>query len=271
MRVYDNPEKYECLDVPARAENSAVLQEASFSAAARFLTACSAPAVYEGAGVCGAAFGGDAHTLPAAAFEKGLILDADAALILQRGGVDTGILSCGETPAPAGWEFFIKEGYAVGHADGVLARVLRLRPGARTLSEGETQTGERFPLSYTYVNARGQRFLVYAFESLFASQSWMRCYLRQGQVAAFAAAAGEPLPAFCPGCPELYILAKRRGTSIAVGLWNLFPDPIKAPRVKMPSEVKSVKGLRSRAHAQGDEVLLDGIPAYGYAFFEARL
>ncbi len=270
VRVYENPTKYETLHIPDRIAGKADAQDCAFNAAARFLTANSIPSVYEGPGVCGIAFGEDARTLPPEAFAKGLMLDAEAALLLSARGVDTGVCSAGET-VPADGEYFREEGYTVSHFGGALARRLTLRPGADVLSELKTKDGACLPLSYTYTNAAGQRFMVFAFEALFASQSWMRCYLRQRQIAAFAAEAGDGLPAFCPGHPELYVLAKRSGDRLAVGLWNLFPDAIKAPRVTLCAPAKAAKGLACRAYADGDTVTLSEVPAYGFAFFEAKL
>ena len=270
VRVYENPAKYETLNVPARAEGKNDVQDVAFPAASRFLTANSIPSVYEGAGVCGIAFGEDARTLPREALQKGLILDAEAALILKDRGVDTGIESAGP-PFAAGKEYFLAAGYPVGHAGDPLARTLTLAKEAKVLSVYETADGTELPLSYEYENAAGQRFLVFAFESLFASQSWMRCYLRASQVNAFAASAGDGLPAYCPGCPELYLLAKRRGNRIAVGLWNLFPDPIDAPRVQLAATVSTVEGVNCRAVPDGSAVALTDIPAYCFAFFEAEV
>ena len=270
VRVYENAAKYAGFDIPARIAGTSEVQDIHFPAASRFLTANSIPTVYEGAGTCGAAFGEDAKTLPPEAFGKGLILDAAAALILTARGVDTGIEAETGT-AQANTERFSAAGYSVSHFGAVPAKRLRLRPGAKVLSAGETEAGEAFPLSYTYLNAAGQRFLVFAFESLFCAQSWMRCYLRQRQIADFAAWAGDGLPVFCPGHPELYVLAKRRGARLAVGLWNLFPDEIPAPRVEMNAAVTAVKGLNCRTKAEGSAVKLSPLPAYGFAFFECEL
>ena len=270
VRVYENAAKYETLPIPARTEGNMEVQHVAFPAASRFLTANSIPSVYEGPGVCGIAFGGDAETLPPEAFEKGLILDAEAARILAGRGVDTGVLAVGD-PVDAGGEYFCREGYTVSHSGGALARPLTLRPEATVLSELKTENGAALPLSYVYKNAAGQRFLVFAFEALFASQSWMRCYLRQKQIAEFAAEAGDGLPAFCPGHPELYVLAKQAGSRVAVGLWNLFPDAIDAPRVTLSAPATSVKSLACKATAGGNTVTLSPIPAYGFAFFEASL
>ncbi len=270
VRVYENPAKYETLSVPARAEGRNEVQDVAFPAASRFLTANSIPSVYEGPGVCGIAFGEDARTLPQEALQKGLILDAEAALILKERGVDTGIVTAGPLFA-AGKEYFLSAGYPVGHAGDPLARTLTLAKEAKVLSFYETADGQKLPLSYEYENAAGQRFLVFAFESLFASQSWMRCYLRQDQISTFAASAGDGLPAYCPGHPELYLLAKQNGNRIAVGLWNLFPDPVEAPQVLLAAPVCAAEGLNCRAVPEGSAVALSEIPAYGFAFFEAEI
>ena len=269
VRVYENPAKYETLNVPARAEGKNEIEHVAFPAASRFLTANSIPSVYEGAGVCGIAFGEDARTLPEEALRKGLILDAEAALNLKARGVDTGIEADGHL-FTAGKEHFLAAGYPVGHAGDPLARTLTLAKEAKVLSFYESPDGAHLPLSYEYENAEGQRFLVFAFESLFASQSWMRCYLRQEQISTFAASAGDGLPAYCPGHPELYIIAKQSGNRIAVGLWDLFPDPVEAPRVQLAAAVKAAEGVNCRAVPHGSAVTLTDIPAYGFAFFEAE-
>ncbi len=270
VRVYENAAKYETLSIPARIAGKTDAQDVAFPAASRFLTANSIPSAYEGPGVCGIAFGEDAKTLPPEAFAKGLILDAEAARILAERGADTGALAVGD-PVAADAEYFCGEGYTVSHFGGTLARRLTLRPEAAVLSELKTKDGAALPLSYTYTNAAGQRFLVFAFEALFASQSWMRCYLRQKQIAAFAAEAGDGLPAYCPGHPELYVLAKRDGGKIAVGLWNLFPDAIDAPAIDLGRPVTAARGLACKAKADGHTVTLSSLPAYGFAFFEASL
>ena len=267
VRVYDNPNKYLTYEVPDRAAGKTEIQDLTFSAASRFLTANSLPSVYEGAGVCGIAFGEDARALPDEAFEKGLILDAEAALILQSRGVDVGIAAAGDA-VKSGAERFSEADVTVGHAGEPLARVLTLKPGAKALS---VSAGEGFPLSYEYENAAGQRFLVFAFESLFASQGWMRCYLRAEQAISFAGRAGDGLPAVCTGNPELYILAKQADNRLAVGLWNLFPDPIEAPRVRLNAQAKRVRGVGTKTEANGNEVRLSALPAFGFAFFEAQI
>ena len=270
VRVYDNPQKYPTYEVPARVSGKTEVQDLTFSAASRFLTANSLPSVYEGDGVCGIAFGEDARALPEEAFAKGLILDAEAAVILQSRGVDVGIESAGET-VRSGGERFSETDTLIGHAGDPLARVLTLKAGAQVLSTSDGAPGKRIPLSYEYQNAHGQRFLVFAFESLFASQGWMRCYLRADQAISFAARAGDGLPAVCPGHPELYLLAKQKGGRLAVGMWNLFPDPIDAPEVRLIKPAKQVRCVNCRASADGDKVRLSPIPAFGFAFFEAQL
>ena len=56
-----------------------------------------------------------------------------------------------------------------------------------------------------------------------------------------------------------------------MGLWNLFPDPIDAPRVQLAATVSTVEGVNCRAVPDGSAVALTDIPAYGFAFFEAEV
>ena len=269
VRVWDNPRKYETLEIPPHMEGKTDVQEIAFSAASRFLTANSLPGVYEGPGGCSIAFGEDARTLPPEAFANGLILDAAAAKILAGRGVDTGITAFGERFKPAR-EIFTADGNELGFGGEPHACALTLNPGARVLSEAPAPDGGRLPLSYTYENAAGQRFLVYAWESVFSSQSWMRCYLRARQAYDFAAAAGEGLPAFCPGNPDLYLLVKRGGNRTAVGLWNLFADAIETPRIVFPGPVRVTAAVNCEAKAEGNTVTLTRIGAFSCALLEAE-
>ena len=267
VRVYDNPAKYRTLPIPARMENDTVVQEIAFPAAARFLTGVSLPSVYEGPGVCGIAFGEDARTLPPSALQKGLILDASAALILAGQGVDTGIIRRGE-PKPAGKEVFVSGGQA-GMAGDPLFYPLELNKAAEIQSTCTVQ-GEIYPLSYVYKNAAGQRFLVFAYESVFTSQSWFRCYLRQTQVNGFIQSCGEALPVFCPGHPEAWLLAKTDGKKTALGVWNLFPDPMRAPALTLPAPANILRTYGCSAKAEENRITLSDVAAFSCALVEVE-
>ncbi len=267
VRVYDNPAKYRTLPIPARMANDTGVQDIAFSAAARFLTGLSVPAVFEGAGVCGVAFGEDARTLPEGALQKGLILDAAAAEILAAKGVDTGLMKRGE-PIPAGVEIFADGKRAAMPGDPLFCP-LELNPAAEIQSTAQAD-GKTYPISYTYTNAAGQRFLVFAYESVFASQSWFRCYLRQAQVNAFILSCGTAAPVYCPGHPEAWLLAKTDGTKTAIGVWNLFADPMRAPVLTLPAPAKRLRAFGCTAKAEGNKLTLSDIPAFSCGIVEVN-
>ncbi len=268
VRCWDKADKYRTFSVPERIAGTAGAQELAFSATARFLAANSIPTVYEGLGTVGAAFGDDVLATPEDALENGLILDVSAAQRLAQKGVDVGILSFGER-IRVETETYADGNERVAIPSAAGARKLVLSPNAQALSRYETEDETDIPLSYTYKNAAGQVFLIYAFEGYFDAQDWFRQYTRQKQIHAFVKACGKTLPAFCPGCPELYVLAKKDRERLAVGLWNAFPDPIYAPTVFVDRAYVRAEGFRCEAEVRSDRVTLrTDIPPYGFVFFE---
>ena len=268
IRIWDRAAKYETYEIPPQIEGKDEVQHLPFSAAMRFAAANALPTVYEGAGVCGLAFGDDAKDVPEEALAGGLILDAAAARLLRDRGADVGLAAFGERFAAA--KEIFADGCPVAHPGETKAFALTLSPGARILSHCEAPGGDR-PLSYLYRNAAGGCFLVFAFESQFAEQSWMRCYKRAAQVSALLDLCGRRLPAFCPGAPELYLLAKTGGGRTAAGLWNLFPDPIYAPEVRFSGEIKDLYAVNCTARIEGDRAILSELPPFSCALLEATL
>lgn len=265
VRCYDKPDKYRTFAVPERIAGTDQVQHLAFSATSRFLAANSVPTVYEGAGVIGAAFGDDVLCVPEDALDRGMILDVSAAQRLTEQGTDVGVTAFGE-PFQASAEIFAANDEHTAIPNAATARMLTLAPGAELLSWYETEEGEKKPLSYTYENAAGQRFLVYAMEGCFGEQDWFRQYARQQQIDAFVKRCGQQLPAFCPGHPELYVLAKTDGKRLAVGLWNIFPDPIYAPVIRLDRAYTAAETFRCEAALDGSTVTLTDIPPYSFAF-----
>ena len=138
---------------------------------------------------------------------------------------------------------------------------LELNPAAEIQSTTK-KDGKTYPVSYTYTNAAGQRFLVFAYESVFTSQSWFRCYLRQAQVNDFILSCGEKAPFYCPGHPEAWLLAKTDGEKTAIGVWNLCADPMRAPVLTLPGPVQILRSCGCTATADGNRITLSNIPAF---------
>ncbi|MBQ6066733.1 MAG: hypothetical protein IJK89_07910 [Clostridia bacterium] len=269
VRCYDKPDKYRTFDIPAHIVGTEKAQDLAFSATSRFLAANSVPTVYEGAGVIGAAFGDDALCVPQEALARGMILDASAAKRLTERGVDVGAAAFGEI-VKIDAETYAADGERIAIPNAARAVTLTLADGAEVLSCYEKEDGTKTPLSYEYENADGQRFLVYAFEGYFGEQDWFRQYTRQRQIDAFAKRCGRRLPAFCPGHPELYVLAKTDGERLAVGLWNIFPDRMLSPTVYLDREYGRVEAFGCEAKLCGDRVTLTDIAPYDFVFLSLR-
>ena len=209
-----------------------LMQQMIFSSAQAMLTSNAIPTVYDGQGICGIAFGENARYLSDRAFEKGLILDAKAAMILEEKGIDTGLASC-EKESGAWIEHF-EDGIGVDselRETAVICRI-KTREGAVVLSS--VRTLEQFsedssPLAYLYENKKGQRFLVYAFdaEDQRDESSLFWSYCRGIQIAnAVEWLGGEGLCVRCEGNPLLYCIVKENERSRAVAYLNCHPDPI---------------------------------------------
>ncbi len=268
VRCWDKADKYRTFSVPERIAGTADVQNLAFSATARFLAANSIPTVYEGLGTVGAVFGDDVLAISDEALAGGLILDVSAAERLAEKGVDVGILSFGER-VRVQTEIYEDGNMHVAIPSAAEARSLTLSPKAQALSRYEKEDGTRIPLSFFYKNASGQAFLVYAFEGYFDAQDWFRQYTRQKQIHDFVKKCGKNLPVFCPGHPELYVLAKKDEKRLAVGLWNVFPDPIYTPTVYVDRVYAHVEGFRCEAEVNSNQVqLLTDVPPYGFVFFE---
>lgn len=239
-----------------------------FSRAARVLAHNAIPSTYEGTGVTGMAFGENARHLPPEAFEKGLILDIAAARILWEQGVDTGLMAVGGEARPSQE---VLGGSRIAMNDAWCLKI-SLQPGAQVLSTGTWQE-KTYPLTYRYENAAGQRFLVLNFCTDICS-AWNYIWKHAARGIQIAGQtpwlAGQKLPAWTEGHPALYLQAKTDGNAMAVGLWNFHPDPAFAPEVLLGEHYDEIIFLNTHGTLQGDRVVLDELPPFGFAAFEVR-
>ncbi len=267
IRVYETMQKLERQTLPEETDGPKNCHRYLFSYAARMLAANGIPTTYEGTGCAGICFGENAKYLPAEALEKGLILDRQAAVLLQERGIDTGILrELGDfSPTEEYFPDFCQ--YAL--ADGKTA-ALALKPGAQVLS-WYTRKDAKTPGSYFYENARGQRFLVLCFDGCFCKESLFRQYTRARQVQQILPRlSGEMLPASCPGNPDLYLMCKEGQEEMAVGLWNFSADPILQPRVLLSKNYDSIRFLNCSGYLDGDTAVLSELPPFGFCGFVVK-
>lgn len=232
------------------------------------LTDNSVPMTYGEAPVT-VAFGENARYL--GALPGGLLLDAPAALILERQGVDTGLASAEPyAPAAVGGEHYFEENETIYLADAAGLMKLSPKPGAEVLSEFRGEIAA--PSALQYENAQGTRFCILGFDADKSKRNerFSRNYCRQSQLIRSLAWLGRaPLPAVCAKNPDLYLLCKRGGGSMAVGLWNIFPDAVLSPVIELDKAYTRVEFINCSGSLDGNRVRLDAdIPAYGFAGFE---
>lgn len=277
VRVYESPEKYADTDIPKVVEGTCEIQDYFFSPAARMLAANAIPTTYTGDGICGIAFGENVKYLSDEVLKKGLILDARAARILAKQGIDVGVLSFGEMiQAPEKIDLCGAEEYYIGAGEYVsLAErpeIYRVELSDAAMVHSFFDCGkEHLPVAYTYENAEGVRFLVFTFDAHFNKESLWRNYLRGPQIAeAVKWIAGQPLPAVCHGNPDLYMMCKEKNGAMAVGLWNFCLDSILRPEITLDKEYDEICFLNCHGKMEGNKVVLGEIGAYAFAGFEVR-
>ena len=100
------------------------------------------------------------------------------------------------------------------------------------------------PLIYRYQNANGQRFMVYMTDPMAKLYNHDICkgYLMQNALhEGLEWIADKKLPVACKGNPSLYLLAKREGNRMAVGMFNCFADAVLDPVIRLDRPYRSVK------------------------------
>lgn len=265
VRIYESKRKVATIENPNALGKKSDFEELFFSPAARMLTASAIPTVYEGLGVTGVAFGENARALSDESLARGLILDAHAASILSGSGVDVGVESFGGA-VPFDFAYFPEEETFV-IAGRCAAFELSLRRGAEPLAftARSTEAPSQTPLCYRYRNAKGERFLVL---NVIARDAEM--LLRHSAVARIVSESvkwlsGDPLPAFCPGHPYLYLQCKESESETVLGIWNFFADAALAPVVELGSTYRAVEFPCGGGRLASDRLFLEDIAPYGFA------
>lgn len=204
-------------------------------------------------------FGENAKYADESLCRKPLILDLPAARILTARGIDVGLADAVPMPAPTG-EHFPADGETIPLAAEGRFWQITPRPGAEVLSAfGDA------PAAYTYENAEGGRFLVYAFdaESIVIESPICQNYCRRAQLYAAIARMAAPLPAAVCREPGIFLLCRRNGDSLAVGIWNFGRD-LALPRVELGEDFAAITPIgETRAFLDGRTVTLDGVLAPG--------
>lgn len=275
VRVYERMTKFEDMVLPDNFQGDNA-ENIFFSPASKMIVDNSIPSTYEGTGVCGIAFAENVKAVAAEAMKKGLIIDIRAAQLLQEDGIDTGLLSVGERYR-ACREYFdsFGENYALDND----VYEIEVNKDAKVLShfiafDERDDEKSRTIGAYYYKNKDGQQFLVFAFnayEQPWGCDNYYRSYARSRQLKDVVDLfGGEKLPAYSYGNPDLYIIAKKDNSSMAVGLWNIFPDEIFEPVIELDREYSEIEFINCSGRLEGNKVYLSQMAPYSFAAFKVK-
>lgn len=268
VRVYESMKKVADMVMPTKVNKTVNIQELFFSKAARTLAYNTIPTVYEGNGICGIVFDENARNLPYDALKNGLILDIAAAEILMGRGIDVGIGSIGKSTIGKE-EHFINDNNYISML-GATVYDIKLKETAEILSDIETESGV-LPVSYRYENEDGQRFLVLNINTRIGNDSILKHYARSSQYAEqIQWLCGQKLPAYVYGNPALYMQCEKDDNSMAVGLWNFFPDTVIEPVVELAKEYSEIEFINCSGKLNGNKVHLSDILPFEFAGFEVK-
>ena len=283
VRIYERMEKFEDMVIPREFEgNGEEIQEFFFSLSAKMISENSIPSTWYGDGVCGIAFAENVKMVSPETMKNGLILDLRAMEILQEQGIDTGLLSIGKKYRVSKEYFDIFDNqYAID----VDVFDISVKDNAQIQThcisyENEVIEKKRTIGSYYYKNADGQQFLVFAFYA-YANRNNIKqgCfnrhyysnYLRSAQIKnAVELFGGKKLPAYSYGNPDLYIMAKKNDSAMAVGLWNIFADVIFEPVIELDKEYSQIEFINCSGKIEGNKVTLSDMAPFSFAGFEVK-
>ena len=255
----------------------------------------SIPTTYQNTGDAALVFGENANYIDDEMLNNGLILDAHAAKILHNKGIDVGLKSYKRCESPKAEIFFDYDEQVVASTKpdsvfyefdlkdtAIISSIFFCTPPGLGIVPSVDNVYDyfNFPACYFYENSNSQRFMVYSFTALtctVGAEGWsagvFRSYTRQKQLTDGIKwlQKGRPLPAMCMGNPELYILCKRNGNELTVGMWNIFPDSVLNPVIQLDGNYSSIDCFNCNGKISEDKVILDReIPAYGYCFFTVK-
>ncbi len=286
LRVFEYPGKYESTDVPEYITNERNLEFLGLPYASRMLAAASVPSVYSDTDTVGIVFGENAKYIPTQAARNGLILDARAAEILTKRGIDVGLEKKGKRMRIV-TERFTSDNEKV-LVDGAFAYELTINDGAKVESTfttydptGKTMASpprtidydnDRYDIigSYTYENANGEKFLVFSFDGGLMPANLFRQYARADEIKRLIPYLGKSLGFTVCTSPHLYTIAKRNGNKTAVALWNFCTDSIEEPTIRIDtgSNVQIVSTIGCEAKICEDVIKLTRIEPFGFAAVE---
>ncbi len=248
------------------------------------------PITYTDTGYPTVAMGENARYVTDEQMKNGIITDAIGAKRLMERGIDIGVSEIRRAVAPRAEYYHAPQDYTLAIVPKTAAFYeMTVKEGAIldsefVIAEGTGLAGvtpsialannPKYPACVRYENADGQKFMIYGFmiDTLVSDNPWVpgifRNYYRQQQLVEGIKWLGKSLPAVCRKNPELYTLCRKDENSMAVGLWNNFPDGVLEPVIELDGEYRSVDFYHCNGRLDGNRVILDDeLRAYDFAFF----
>ncbi len=249
------------------------------------------PTTYENKEGATLVFGEAAKYVTEDILKRGVILDATAAKILMSNGIDVGIKNFERVNPPLAEKFLDEDEtiiiaspqthhfykYTLDENAKVLSELYYDTEGLAILSPKGLNEEQKYPSCYLYENKDGLRFMVYSFaaesfgaEEIPATTTLFRNYMLPRELAKGIKFLqnGESLPAICFDNPDLYILCKKDGNKLTVGIWNIFQDEAITPEIILDKEYKNLDCYNCDGVLDGDKVKLKtDIPPYSFVCF----
>lgn len=236
-----------------------------FDNGAEFLIANSVPTNYEESDNVSIAFGQNVNFLSDNDFDRGLIIDIPAAIILQERGIDVGLRDY--RLASVSREYF------GDNFDNVIdytylcdGRYYKLKIDSDAeISSVFIDNGKSYPFCYYYENAENKKFLVYAFDGYSLNQkgSVFRSYYRQRQLYNYIRKMGGKTVIQSVGNPRIYIQCGQAGNDYCIFIANVFEDKLIRPSFVLDGEYKIIDIVNGSARIEKDNLIFNSnIEAY---------
>ncbi len=231
------------------------------------------PTVYGKDGICNSVFGENARQMDLSLLNDGTILDAVSAVILTQRGVDVGIKD---------FKGFFKTSIPfLSTSDPEFKSYIRYGD-VRMLDASISENAKPILfcddkiIAYRYQNENGQRFIVFMHEgdvSSAANGMTVSGLLKNPVLQKILPneiewLAQKPLPAYCVGNPELYIMCEQSENSLSVALFNCFADSLAEPVIHLSENYKQIECVNCTAVIDGNKVTLTSeLHAFSMASF----
>lgn len=264
LRIYETKNRLRDVEIPESVSGTTKIFDLFGSEAAKCCSDLGIPTVWWGEGLAGVAFGPNIEAVPDEARRRGLVIDAWAARLLMKRGVDVGIRSWGEKymagldagPFGLGGSVFAYEAYRAVPQEGAEAVAY--------------DSDRKTPVAFVYRNGKGEKYMVLPYETYFNKPAWHRSY-RAGRIFAKGVEmlTGRKLPAFAGSSPDVYVIAKDGADGArAVGVFNMFADELVDQVVELDRPFASAHFVNCRGRLEGGRVILESVPAWTFAGFE---